>query len=81
MRVTDNTSTLQAETVALMGILAHASQRVRHVVILIDPRVAIYRLQYSMPNGIDLLTIAITIAQRIIAQGRRIYHKLGSLPQ
>jgi len=73
MRVTDNASSLQAEAVAIMGALAHASLREGHVVIHTDSRAAIDCLQQSSPkDNIYLLTTVLTIAQRILAQGRRI---------
>lgn len=49
IRVTDNASTLQAETVAIMEALTHASLRGGHVVIHTDSRATIDSLQHSIP--------------------------------
>lgn len=62
IRVTDNASSLQAETIATMGALAPASLNEGHVVIHTDFRLAIDRLLHSMPNNIYLLPTVLTIA-------------------
>ena len=73
MRVTDNASSLQAEVVAIMGALRHASRRKGHVVIHTDSKGAVDCLQQRSPtDNIYLLTTIGTITQRMLAQGRRI---------
>ncbi|XP_069993571.1 uncharacterized protein [Penaeus vannamei] len=72
IRVTDNASILQAEMFAIMEALTHVSLRAGHVGIHTDSRATIDSLQHSMPPDIYLLTTVLTIAQRILSQGRRI---------
>ncbi|XP_069990651.1 uncharacterized protein [Penaeus vannamei] len=55
-----------------MEALTHASLRAGHVVIHTDSRATINSLQHSIPQDIYLLTSVLTIAQRILGQGRRI---------
>ena len=66
IRVTDNASSLQ---LAIMGALTHASLKNGHVILLrLDQPLTVY----SIPQDNTLLTTVLTIAQRILNQGRRI---------
>lgn len=64
----NSASSLLAEAVAIMGALAHSSQREGHRVIYTDSRAASDSLQHSLPNGtIYLLTIVLIMALSILA--------------